>query len=85
MGLGELRPEELLGGSTVEESARIFLSILEGRGTAAQNDVVIANAGMALYCANRASGLEDGIDRARVSLESGKACQTFKKLLTLNA
>ncbi len=81
LGLPEINPEEIMGGSTVAESAGIFLEILEGRGTNAQKNVVIANAGMALYAANRKEGIADGIARAMESLESGTALSAFKKLV----
>ena len=84
LGLPEINPEEIKGGSTVEESARIFMNILEGHGTKAQNAVVVANAGMALYCVERKSGIENAIDKAKESLQSGKALQTFRKLLNKN-
>src|SRR3982751_1411075 len=45
LGLTEVKADQIKGGATVEESARIFLDILEGRGSAAQNSVVAANAG----------------------------------------
>ena len=81
LGLDEIKPEEIRGGTTVEESAKIFMEILEGRGTKAQQAVVVANAGMALFCADRNSGIEKAIEKARESLESGGALETFKKLL----
>ena len=81
LGLSKIDPKEIRGGDTVESSAKIFLSILEGNGTQAQKDVVIANAGMALFGADRKSGIASGISRAKESLESGKALETFKKLL----
>jgi len=81
LGLPEIQPEDLKGGATVEEAAKIFLEILEGRGTKAQNAVVIANAGMALFGSNRKLGIEAGVEKARESLESGRALGTFKKLL----
>lgn len=74
-------PSDLHGGDTVEASARIFLSILEGKGTRAQNDAVVANAAMALYCADQQGGLEDAIVRAREALVSGKALEKFKLFL----
>ena len=83
LGLPEVEAEDILGGSTVETSAQIFLRILEGHGTTSQNCVVIANAGMALYCANRHSGIEKAMARAKESLESGKALEAFKKLLAV--
>lgn len=81
LGFAEVQPSQIKGGSTVEESATIFRDILEGRGTQAQNAVVIANAGLALYAGNRKGGLETAMGRAKESLESGRAFATFKKLV----
>lgn len=81
LGLPEIESGDLMGGSTVEASARIFMKILQGQGTTAQNSVVVANAGMALYCCDRKSGMENAILRAKESLESGRALATFRKLV----
>ncbi len=81
LGLPQVRYEDLSGGDTIEDSAKIFLHILEGKGTVEQNAAVIANAGMALYCANQSKGLENALLKAREALESGKALVSFKKLL----
>ena len=72
---------DLRGGETVEESAKIFMKILEGNGTTQQNSVVIANAGMAIYCGHQQDGLANALSKAREALESGKALAGFKKLL----
>jgi anthranilate phosphoribosyltransferase len=77
-----LTQEQLAGGDTVEESAKIFVKILEGEGTEAQNAAVIANAGMALFTGHQQDGLETAIARAKESLFSGKALEAFKKLIT---
>ncbi len=81
LGLKQVAPHEIYGGSSVEEAAGIFLRILEGKGTPAQNDVVVANAAFALYCMDESRELQEGIGRARYSLESGKALNTFKNLV----
>ena len=81
LGLLQVEAIELKGGDTVEESAKIFLDILEGKGTESQNSVVIANAGMALYAGHQNEGIKSAIEKARESLTSGKALATFKKLL----
>jgi anthranilate phosphoribosyltransferase len=81
LGLQRHTPEALSGGATIEESAKIFYDILSGEGTTAQNEVVLANAGMALYCAEPTLGLQGAVEKARESLHSGKALQSFKKLL----
>ncbi len=81
LGLPQVEATELKGGDTVEESANIFINILEGKGTEGQNSVVIANAGMALYVGHQKAGILTAIEQARESLNSGKALSTFKKFL----
>ncbi|MFZ1809085.1 MAG: anthranilate phosphoribosyltransferase [Cyclobacteriaceae bacterium] len=81
LGLPLIKATDIAGGDTVEEAAEIFISILEGKGTEAQNAVVIANAGMALYCGNKEEGISNAIAKAETALQSGAAFQTFKKLL----
>jgi len=81
LGLEKCRPEQLRGGTTVKESAELFLRVLQGDGTSTQNQAVIANAGMALYCANEQLSMSDALATARESLESGKARRCFDKLM----
>ncbi|MBT1711301.1 anthranilate phosphoribosyltransferase [Fulvivirgaceae bacterium PWU5] len=81
LGLPRLTVADLKGGDTVEEAAKVFMRVLEGKGTAAQNAVVTANAGMALYAANQAAGLPAALERASEALKSGKALASFKKLV----
>src|SRR5882724_9549939 len=42
--LPRLSAQDLSGGNTMDESANIFMKVLEGKGTSAQNAVVVANA-----------------------------------------
>jgi anthranilate phosphoribosyltransferase len=81
LGLPQLHYTDISGGSTVEESAAIFLTILEGKGTPQQNAAVIANAAMALFCADQPSGIEHAVEKATESLTSRKAHEVFKRLL----
>lgn len=80
-GVSPLDPATLHGGKTIEESAKIFLKILEGNGTQPQRSVVLANAAMAIKCGNKALSLEDALAMATESLDSGKALSSFKSLL----
>jgi len=80
-GMPELKAEDLSGGNTVEDSARIFMNILEGRGTGAQDAVVIINSGVALRNLNPGRSLTDCMEMAKDSLKSGRALNTLKKLL----
>ena len=81
LGLPTLTYEDLRGGDTVEESAAIFLKILEGNGTSAQNATIIANSGMALFTGHQNEGLPAALARAKEALQSGGALTAFKKLL----
>ncbi|PSR56926.1 anthranilate phosphoribosyltransferase [Adhaeribacter arboris] len=81
IGFKEVKQEELAGGKTVEESAKIFIDVLENRGTTAQANAVIANAAMGLYLMNEDFSIDEAVAAARESLESGKALESFKKLI----
>jgi anthranilate phosphoribosyltransferase len=83
MGFTQLDASLLNGGDTVEESAKIFMDVLEGKGTLAQNAAVIANAGMALFAADQCQGLATSFIKASEALTSGKALNAFKKLMEI--
>jgi len=75
--------QDIHGGNTVEEAAKIFTTILKGEGTWAQNAVVLANAAMALHCTGNYKNYEEAYAAAVDSLESGKANNALKKLISL--
>jgi anthranilate phosphoribosyltransferase len=81
MGFTKCKQEDLYGGNNVEESAKILISILENQGTKAQTEVVMANAAIALYCANDDLNISDAVLMAKESLISGKALNSFKKFV----
>lgn len=83
LGLEPLRAEQIYGGGSVGESAAIFVDVLEGRGTDAQNSVVSANAGMAISVAEGITH-EEGYQRALDSLKSGRARNALSRLIELN-
>jgi anthranilate phosphoribosyltransferase len=82
-GLSKLKPDQIYGGETVKEASKIFIDILEGQGTHAQNQVVIANAAFALQTMDRRLSMEDAVGKAEESLRSGKGHSAFKKLIEL--
>ncbi len=84
IGYQSLMPESLFGGDTVEEAGVIFMNILRGSGTAAQNDAVAVNAGVAIHCIKPEISLVDCIAEADEALRSGKALKSFEKLISLN-
>lgn len=75
---------DIYGGDSVEEAAKIFTAILKGDGTWSQNAVVLANAAMALNCTEKYGDYESCYAAAVESLESGKAMQALQKLISLN-
>jgi anthranilate phosphoribosyltransferase len=75
--------KDIQGGSSVEDAAKIFVQIITGEGTWAQNAVVLANAAMSLFCTGRYKTYDDAYAAAVESLESGKANGVLKKLISL--
>lgn len=83
LGKRMVSAEDIHGGNSVEEAAKIFQKILRREGTWAQNAVVLANAAMALYCTGNYSKYEDAYHAAVDSLETGKANNVLTNLLAL--
>ncbi len=81
LGLATLAPDQLSGGDTLADSAKIFLNVLNDEATPAQKQAVLANAGLALYAADPSLSLTDAVGIARESLESKRALTCFKKLI----
>ncbi|MFI5149167.1 MAG: anthranilate phosphoribosyltransferase [Bacteroidia bacterium] len=82
IGLRRCLPAELTGGDTIEDSAKIFTAVLQGKGTQVQQDVVCANAALAIHCVCPEQSMDSALARARESLESKKALSIFKKLIS---
>jgi anthranilate phosphoribosyltransferase len=76
-------PEDLAGGDTVEASAQIFLKIIKGQGTMAQNAVVLANAAAALFATQKYNTYNDAYAAAVESLDSQKAYQVLQQLIAV--
>jgi anthranilate phosphoribosyltransferase len=83
LGKMVVRPEEIYGGETAESAAKIFTDILQGKGTAAQNAVVLANSAMALQCTGKYKNYDECFSVAEESLKSGNAYQCLQKLINL--
>ena len=82
-GVSSVRQEDIVGGDSIGASAQIFMDILQGKGTTAQNHVVCANAGIAIATVKDITPLE-GFETARESLLSGKALNALRKLQELS-
>lgn len=85
LGKRMVDPQDIYGGTTVAEAAKIFSRVLKGEGSWAQNAVVLANAAMALHCTGRYKQYDDAYNAAVLSLESGKANHCLQQLISLQS
>ena len=83
LGMSLVKAEELAGSGDVPGTAAIFMNVLHGKGTTAQNSVVISNAAMALATYFPEKGIEECLEVAKASLLGGKALKVFTKLISL--
>ena len=85
LGFSLARQEELSGGNSPEEAARIFDRVLMNEATRAQTDCVLINASFAIQTMEPDKSIEECVAASRESLESGRALQTFKKFIEINS
>lgn len=81
LGKRTVLPTDLYAGNSVEEAAKIFVKVLEGKDTWARHAVVLANAAMALHITGKYDNYDTCYQMAVESLESGRAFNCFKKLI----
>ena len=82
-GVLPLEASQIAGGDNVESSAKIFMNVIQNKGTQAQQEVVCANAGMAIATALDLTPIE-GFEKAKESLLSGKAFEALTQLQNLS-
>jgi anthranilate phosphoribosyltransferase len=80
IGLQKHSANELIGGNDLEKSAKIIIDVLNNKGTIAQTEAVLANAGLALSIAKNID-FKTGLVMAQDSLKSGKAAVCLQKLI----
>ncbi|MFV0545818.1 MAG: anthranilate phosphoribosyltransferase [Bacteroides sp.] len=85
LGLGRYHENDLIGGNTPEEAARIFDNILKGCSTQAQREVALINAAFAIQVKQPEKNIEECLAIATESLDSGKALQVLKQFIELNS
>lgn len=71
-GFERATKDDIVGG-TPEENAKITMDILTGKERGAKRNVVLMNAGAALYAAGKADSIADGVKLAAEMIDSGKA------------
>ncbi|MES3161400.1 MAG: anthranilate phosphoribosyltransferase [Halorubrum sp.] len=73
-------PIATVAGGTPAENAADLRGIVDGSVTGPKRDLVLANAGAALYVAGEAASLEAGVERAGAAIDSGAAEAKFAAL-----
>ncbi|MGZ3872259.1 MAG: anthranilate phosphoribosyltransferase [Mucilaginibacter sp.] len=81
LGFEKLNASEILGGSTIAESAGIFSNVLNNESTAAQSKVVLCNAALAIRTINPQKSFADCFYEAEEALISKKALKSFTTLI----
>jgi anthranilate phosphoribosyltransferase len=76
----ERAPVEAVAGGGPEANAADLRGIVVGEVTGPKRDIILANAGAALYVAGVADGLPDGVDAAREAIDSGAAAAKLDDL-----
>lgn len=84
LGFEKLTPEQITGGSTVKDSANIFMSVLDNEATPAQTNVVLCNAAIAIQTMDPAKAFGDCFYEAEESLMKKNALKSFNTLISNN-
>ncbi|MGN1482052.1 bifunctional anthranilate synthase component II/anthranilate phosphoribosyltransferase [Porcipelethomonas sp.] len=79
-GFKKADKKDVVGG-TAEENAKITLGILQGKIKDAKRDIVLLNAGCALYICGKADTIKGGIELAAASIDGGWAEAKLNQLI----
>ena len=86
LGFGITKSEELRAGADEKEAKEIFDNVLANTALPAQKNVVLANAAFGIQVLEKGKkDIEECVEIARESIDSGKALATFKKFVELNS
>jgi anthranilate phosphoribosyltransferase len=76
----ESAPVEAVAGGTPEENAADLRGIVTGEVTGPKRDIILANAGAAVYVAGLAGSIAEGVEAAAHAIDGGDAAATFAAL-----
>jgi anthranilate phosphoribosyltransferase len=79
LGLKRYDIEEIAGGQP-EDNAADMTGIIDGEITGAKRDIILANAGAAIYIAGETDTIAEGVERARHGIDSGEAAAKLDEL-----
>ena len=77
----EVYPLSSVQGGSPAENAQITLDILRGEERGGKRAVVLLNAGAAIYAADAAKNIREGIEKAARSIDSGAALKKLELLV----
>ena len=80
--LDNINADSIKGGQDVESSSKIFMNVLDGKGSIEQENVVCANASMAISLSKKITIIE-AFEIAKESIKSKAALKCFEKLIEL--
>jgi len=80
--LKNINPLDIKGGIDIKSSSKIFMNVLNGNGSNHQENVVCANASLAISISKKISIL-DAFEEAKESIKSGKALKCFNNLINI--
>jgi anthranilate phosphoribosyltransferase len=78
-GIEPCRPDDLAGGDAAANLAAL-LEVFAGRDRGAHHAAVTLQCGLALFIAGRAPSIQAGVDRARMTVDSGRADEWLRQL-----
>lgn len=82
-GFADYEKSEIVGG-TAEENAQITRDVLSGKTQGAKRAIVLMNAGAGLYVAGKAKSIQEGVDLAAETIDSGKAQNLLEQYIQLS-
>ena len=85
LGFKRIKDEDLYGGDTPEDAAKIFRNVLNGNATDAQINVVLVNAAFGIQTVDQDKSIDDCLEIARESLYGKKAFKVLKKFVEINS
>lgn len=77
-------PQKAIIGGSAKENAAITKAIFSQRATDAQRDIVLLNAGFALFADGRARDIHEAFEMAREAIESGKASAHLERIAKIS-
>ncbi len=84
LGLKRYDIEEIAGGQP-EDNAADMLGIVNGEITGPKRDIILANAGAAIYIAGKTDTIAEGVEQARHGIDSGEAAAKLEELRGVSA